>query len=85
MVACLDSIHMIIEVTRLLLGVVIAIFHRPLASMVMQKERALDGFFRSRGVQLPTPPSDSTAQNLYFIIGIFISLIEAGRIWFSMY
>jgi hypothetical protein len=66
------------------LGVAIAIFHRPLANMIMQQERQLDGYFRSRGVHLPAPPSDSTAQNLYFMIGIFICLIEAGRIWFSM-
>lgn len=80
----LDSLHMIVEITRLMLGVMIAVFHRPLANMIMQQERALDGYFRSRGVQLPAPPSDATAQNLYFIIGIFISLIEAGRIWFSI-
>jgi hypothetical protein len=75
---------MIVEFTRLLLGVAIAVFHRPLANMIMQHERQLDGFFRSRGVQLPTPPSDSTAQNMYFIIGIFIALIESGRIWLSL-
>ncbi|HEY1526700.1 MAG TPA: hypothetical protein VGH51_10715 [Candidatus Angelobacter sp.] len=75
---------MIVEITRLMLGVAIAIFHRPLANMIMQQERQLDGYFRSRGVHLPAPPSDSTAQNLYFMIGIFICLIEAGRIWFSM-
>jgi hypothetical protein len=75
---------MIVEIARLLMGVLIAVFHRPLASMIMQQERALDGYFRSRGVQLPAPPSDSTAQNVYFSIGIFICLIEAGRIWFSM-
>lgn len=74
---------MIVEITRLLLGLLIAIFHRPLASMIMQHERALDGYFRSRGVQLPAPPSDATAQNMYFVIGIFIALIEAGRIWFT--
>jgi hypothetical protein len=74
---------MIVEITRLLLGVMIAIFHRPLATVIMQQERALDGYFRSRGVRLPAPPSDATAQNLYFIIGIFICLLEAGRIWFS--
>jgi hypothetical protein len=75
---------MIVEISRLMLGVAIAIFHRPLANMIMQQERQLDGYFRSRGVQLPAPPSDSTAQNLYFMIGIFICLIEAGRIWFSI-
>jgi hypothetical protein len=75
---------MIVEITRLLLGVMIAIFHRPLASMIMQHERALDGYFRSRGVELPAPPSDATAQNLYFVIGIFIALVEAARIWLSI-
>ena len=75
---------MVVEIARLVLGLLIALFHRPLASKIMQQERALDGYFRSRGVYLPAPPSDATAQNLYFIIGIFICLIEAGRIWFSM-
>jgi hypothetical protein len=76
--------EMIVEITRLLLGVLIVAFHRPLASKIMQHERVLDGYFRSRGVYLPEPPSDTTAQNLYFIIGIFICLFEAGRIWFSI-
>lgn len=75
---------MLVEVARLLMGVLIAVFHRPLANTIMRQERALDVYFRSRGVQLPAPPSDTTAQNLYFTIGICISLIEAGRIWFSM-
>ena len=75
---------MLVDVARLLMGVLIAVFHRPLANMVMRQERALDGYFRSRGVHLPAPPSDTAAQNLYFVIGIFICLIEAGRIWFSI-
>jgi len=76
---------MVVEVTRLLLGVLIAIFHRPLATKIMEQERALDMYFRERGLRFPAPPSDSTAQNLYFIIGIFICLLEAGRIWISMH
>jgi len=75
---------MVVEITRLLLGILIAVFHRPLASKIMQQERVLDGYFRSRGVYLPAPPTDDTAQTLYFIIGIFICLVEAGRIWFSI-
>jgi hypothetical protein len=75
---------MLVEVARLLLGVLIALFHRPLATIVMRQERVLDGYFRRRGVHLPPPPTDTTAQNLYFTIGIFISLVEAGRIWLSM-
>jgi hypothetical protein len=75
---------MVVEVTRLLLGILIAVFHRPLATKIMQHERALDMFFRQRGVRFPAPPSDTTAQNLYFLIGIFICLFEAGKIWISM-
>jgi hypothetical protein len=75
---------MVVELTRLLLGVLIAIFHKPLATLVMEQERALDLYFRQRGVNFPAPPSDATAQNLYFLIGIFICLLEAGKIWVSM-
>lgn len=75
---------MVVELTRLLLGVMIAIFHRPLALKIMEQERALDTFFRRRGLNFPTPPSDATAQNLYFLIGIFICLLEAGKIWMAM-
>ena len=73
-----------VEVTRLLLGVVIALFHRPIANKMMQQERAIDSYFRQRGISLPPPPSDATAQTLYFCIGIFICLLEAGRIWTSL-
>jgi hypothetical protein len=75
---------MVVEITRLLLGVVIAIFHRPIAAKMMQQERVIDTYFRQRGVNLPNLPSDATAQTLYFCIGIFICLLEAGRIWVTL-
>jgi len=75
---------MVVEVTRLLLGVLIAVFHRPIALRMMRQERVIDSYFRQRGIRLPSPPSDTTAQNLYFFIGIFICLIEAGRIWVQL-
>ena len=75
---------MIVEVTRLFLGVLIAVFHKPLANLIMEQERALDSFFRRRGFHFPAPPSDITAQNLYFFIGIFICLLEAGKIWMTI-
>ncbi|HEV2962561.1 MAG TPA: hypothetical protein VG649_12090 [Candidatus Angelobacter sp.] len=76
--------NMVVEITRLVLGVLIALFHRPLANKIMAQERVLDGYFRRRGISLPAPPSDTVAQNLYFGIGIFICLVEAGKIWLSI-
>jgi hypothetical protein len=76
---------MAVEIIRLLLGVLIAVFHRPLVSKIMQQERTLDGYFRSRGVYFPAPPSDITVQNFYFALGIFVCLFEAGRIWFGIH
>ncbi len=73
-----------LELFRLLLGVAIAVFHRPLAGRITEQERALDAYFRDRGIYLPAPLSDTTAQNLYFLIGIFVALCEAARIWFSL-
>lgn len=85
MAAMLTVETMVVEITRLVLGVLIALFHRPLAAKIMAQERALDGYFRRRGISLPAPPSDTVAQNLYFGIGIFICLVEAGRIWLSIH
>jgi hypothetical protein len=76
---------MAVELGRLLLGVLIAVFHRPLSARIMKQERALDARLRSRGVYFPAPLSDSSAQNLYFSIGIFICLLEAGRIWLAIH
>ena len=75
---------MIVELTRLFLGLSSTLFHRPLAAMIMRHERTLDGFFRSRGVNFPPPPSDATAQNIYFLVGVFICLLELGKIWFCI-
>ena len=69
------------EVARLLLGVLIAIFHRPIGTLTMRQERATTAYFRQRGISLPMLPSDAAAQNLFFFIGIFICLLEMGKIW----
>lgn len=72
---------MIVEVARLLLGLSLLLFARPISSTILQQDRALDTYFRRLGLNLPAPLRDSTSENLYFFIGIFICLLEAGRIW----
>jgi hypothetical protein len=72
---------MVLEILRLLLGIAIAVFHRGLAGRILEQERATDSYFRDRGIHLPEPLSEVSAQNLYFGIGIFVALFQIVRIW----
>jgi hypothetical protein len=71
---------MIFEFLRLLLGFVIAAFHRPIADWVMEHERVLVGALSQRGIQAPVLSAEG-ARNVYFGLGIFIILLEMARIW----
>jgi hypothetical protein len=72
---------MLLEILRLLVVLAVAIFHRPLVSILLTQDRALDSYFRSRGVWLPPPLSDAAANNLFFWIGILASVGQAAKIW----
>lgn len=69
------------ELTRLLLGLLIAFFHRPIADFVLGQERALVIALRQRGVPLPAAPTTETARTVYFSLGIFLAVYEICRIW----
>jgi len=75
---------MIVDIARLLLGLLVMVFHRPLADFIMAREHALVRILRARGVRFPAPPSESLAHNLYFGLGAFICVISMARIWFSL-
>ena len=68
------------EFLRLILGFMIAAFHRPIADWVMEHERVLVVAFRQRGIPAPVL-SDDGARNIYFGLGIFVMLFEMARIW----
>ena len=76
---------MIVDIARLVLGLLVVLFHQPLANFIMAREHALDRLLRARGVRFPEPPSESMAHNIYFGLGVFISVISMARIWFSLY
>ena len=72
---------LVIEILRLGLGLLIAAFHRQIADFVMPHERQLVALFRSRGVPLPDVVKESTAYDVYFLLGIAVALIEMTRIY----
>ena len=69
------------DFARLVLGLIVAAFHRPIANFIMDREHALVGFFHRHGVHFPDPPSEATLHNIYFSLGLFISLFSIVRIW----
>ena len=70
-----------IELARLLLGLLIAYFHKPIADFMMDRERATVIMFRQRGFPLPAAPSTEQARTLYFLIGIAVASIELVRMY----
>ena len=76
---------MVAEISRLLLGLLIALFHRPLADFMLQQERALVVMFRQRGVPYPATPTTETTRNVYFGIGIALAMFELVRIWMMLH
>ena len=76
---------MIQEITRLALGLLIALFHRPLADFMLRQERVLVVMFRQRGVPYPATPTTETGRNVYFGIGILLAMYELVRIWMILH
>jgi hypothetical protein len=76
---------MIEEMSRLALGLMIALFHRPLADFMLRQERVLVVIFRQRGVPYPATPTAETARNVYFGVGILLAMYELVRIWMLLH
>ena len=78
------SVDMVQAIAGLVLGLAVALFHRPVADFILERERALDMMFRSRGFRLPPPPTRAAAHDLYFVVGMLLALLEVGRLWFAL-
>ena len=48
---------MLIEITRLLLGLTMAALHKPIADFVLERERNLVVLLRQRGLMVPAAPT----------------------------
>ena len=76
---------MLAEISRLILGLLIALFHRPFADFMLRQERVLVVMFRQRGVPYPATPTTETTRNFYFGIGILLAMYELVRIWMMLH
>ncbi len=76
---------MLLEFSRLGIGLLMLLFHRHIADYLMEQERVLVVLFRQRGVPLPATPTTETQRNIYFGIGTFVVVYQIVRIWLSLH
>jgi hypothetical protein len=76
---------MVMEFSRVLLGLAIALFHAPLADFLGEQDRALAATFRQHGVPLPGALPRSISHALFFVLGIGVALLSLSRIWLALH
>lgn len=72
---------MLSEVARLLMGITLLAFHRPLADFIVELEHSLAAMFRVGGLNLPGPPKRSIMHTIYFCLGIFVCVFSMAKIY----
>ena len=72
---------MLLEFTRLTIGLFIAVFHCRIADFIFQHEEVFAANAQQRGLPLPMPPKAETLRTIYFFIGVIVVLLELARIW----
>jgi hypothetical protein len=75
---------MLLEFTRLVVGLFIAVFHCKIADFIFQYEEVFATSARQRGLPLPMPPRAETLRTIYFFIGVIVVLLELARIWSNL-
>lgn len=74
----------VIDFTRVLLGLAIAFFHAPLADFLRRQDCALAAAFRERGLLMPAGLPKRASHNLFFVLGIAVALLSLGRVWLAV-
>jgi hypothetical protein len=72
---------MLLELARLLMGLLLAACHRPIADFVLAQDRAFAVLARRGGLRLPTGLSEEGSRNLFFLLGILVALAQMARIY----
>ncbi len=72
---------MIEDILKLAVGILLAIFHRPIGDFFLETEYAFAALIHSRGLRALPLPRRGTVHDLYFGLGLFIAIFQIGRIW----
>lgn len=71
---------MIIESARIVLGVALVCFHRPIAEFMHVREQELTAYLGRRGWRVPTFPSVSATTDVYFYLGVGAFVLAVARL-----
>lgn len=72
---------MITEVSRLVIGLALLAFHRPVASWILKREETVARMMAAKGWHLPSFPSEKTIHDVYFCMAVFICCFSMAQIW----
>lgn len=72
-----------IELLRLVMGLLLAVFHRPVSDFILEQEHAFAGLARRGGIRLPAPLSLETSRTLFFSLGIIVAILQIARIYLT--
>ncbi len=75
--------RMQIELLRLVMGLLLAGFHRPVSDFILEQEHAFTGLARRGGIRLPAPLSIETSRTVFFSLGILVALLQIARIYLT--
>ena len=75
---------MIMELSRLLVGLLVVVFHRPIARWILRCEESVVHMMAAKGWHVPSFPSEKTVNDVYFCLGVFICCFSVARIFFTL-
>jgi hypothetical protein len=75
---------MLMQFSRVLLGLVIALFHAPLADFLRKQDCELADTLRARGIAFPGGLPEEASRTIFFGFGIAVALFSLARIWLAL-
>lgn len=75
---------MIVEISRLVMALAVMLFHKQVGDFILAQEQKLASRLSQRGIFVPEFPSREFAHNLYFFIGVIVSIATVLQLWMAL-
>ncbi len=66
------------------MGLAVLYFHKQVGDFILKQEQRLAARLTQRGIFVPEFPSREFAHNLYFVIGLVVSLATVIQLWMTL-